>query len=422
MKIKNKKGNDAYAVLRIKDFRYFLLARFMFTFGIQMQAVIVGWQVYEITKDPFALGLVGISEAIPFISIALFAGYVADIVNRKFLVLAANFVYLICAITLFLFVFKFSDIFSSGHVFPIYSVIFVTGIARGFIYPAHTSIMAQLVPRELYANSTTWNSTFWHIATVTGPAVGGLIYGFAGIIYAYSAVVIFVMLSFILFLNVRRQPMPARQVNARLFDNLTAGVRFVFRNQVLLSAISLDMFAVLFGGAVAMLPVFAGDILKVGPEGLGFLRAAPAVGAVFMALILAHVPIQYHAGKKLLFSVAGFGICMILFALSKNFYLSLALLVFSGICDNVSVIIRGTITQLFTPDEMRGRVASVNSIFIGSSNEIGSFESGLAARIMGLIPSVIFGGFMTLGIVGATSKLAPKLRKLHLNMKEPSTG
>ena len=410
--------NDAYAVLRIKDFRIFLIARFMFTFGIQMQAVIVGWQVYEITKDPFALGLIGISEAIPFISIALFAGYVADIVNRKLLIVAANFIYLLCAFTLFLFVFKFNYLFHSGHAFPLYAVIFITGIARGFIYPAQAAIMAQLVPRELYANSTTWNSTFWHIATVSGPAIGGLIYGFAGITYAYATVVFFVFISLILFIIIRKHPMPAQLKKAGLFDNLTAGIRFVFQKQILLSAISLDMFAVLFGGAVAMLPVFAAEVLHTGPQGLGFLRAAPAAGAVIMALILAHVPIQQNAGKKLLFAVGGFGICMILFALSGNFYLSLAILVLSGMCDNVSVIIRGTITQLFTPDEMRGRVASVNSVFIGSSNEIGSFESGLAARLMGLIPSVIFGGFMTLAVVGSTARFAPKLRKLNLKMNK----
>jgi len=408
------KNNDAYAVLRIKDFRSFVLARFLFTFGLQMQSVIVGWQVYEITKDPFALGLIGLSEAIPFLCIALFAGYVADIVNRKKIIILANAVYLLCAAALFLLVFRFSYLFDSFHAFPVYIIIFITGIARGFIFPAQSALMAQLVPRELYANSTTWNSTFWHIATVAGPAIGGLIYGFAGIKVAYLTVVVFVFISLLLFMNISKKPMPERLFTEGFFHKLTAGVRFVFKTQILVSAISLDMLAVLFGGAVAMLPVFAATILHVGPEGLGILRAGPAAGAVIMALILAHFPLNHHAGKKLLWAVAGFGVCMILFAISNFFYLSLILLMISGMFDNVSVIIRGTILQLYTPDEMRGRVASVTSIFIGSSNEIGSFESGLAARIMGLIPSVIFGGSMTLLVVAITSKLSPKLRSLHL--------
>jgi len=407
--------HDAYAVLRIKDFRMFILARFLLTFGIQMQSVIVGWQVYKITHDPFSLGLIGLAEAIPFLSVALFAGHVADSMNRRRIILVTVIAYLIGAFALLLLSMHLKIAAWSSGVFSIYAIIFATGFARGFFYPAQSAFMAQIVPRELYPNSSTWNSTVWHIAAVSGPAFGGLIYGFVGIEAAYATVIGFVIASFIFFLQMRNRPLPLREIKEGLVESLTTGIRFVFGNQVLLGALALDMFAVLFGGAVAMLPVFAAEVLNEGPQGLGFLRAAPAAGAVLMALILAYRPPLRHAGINLLVAVAGFGFSIILFAISRNFYLSLAMLALSGMFDNVSVIIRSTIIQLYTPDDMRGRVASVNSIFIGSSNEIGSFESGLAAKLLGLVPSVIFGGTMTLIIAAATGRFSPKLRKLNLH-------
>jgi MFS family permease len=407
--------HDAYAVLRIRDFRMFILARFMLTFGIQMQSVVVGWQVYKITHDPFSLGLIGLAEAIPFLSVALFAGHVADIMNRRRIILVTVFAYLLGAIALLLLSIHLKNSSLAFGVFAIYAVIFATGFARGFFHPAHSAFMAQIVPRELYPNSSTWNSTFWHIAAVSGPAFGGLIYGFAGVEAAYATVIGFVILSFIFFLQMRNRPLPLREVKEGLLESLSTGIRFVFGNQILLSALALDMFAVLFGGAVAMLPVFAAEVLNAGPQGLGFLRAAPAAGAVMMALLLAYHPPLRHAGVNLLIAVMGFGCSIILFAISRNFYFSLAMLALSGMFDNVSVIIRSTIIQLYTPDNMRGRVASVNSIFIGSSNEIGSFESGLAAKLLGLVPSVIFGGTMTLIITATTGRFSPKLRKLNLH-------
>jgi MFS family permease len=407
--------HDAYAVLRIKDFRMFILARFLLTFGIQMQSVIVGWQVYKITHDPFSLGLIGLAEAIPFLSVALFAGHVADSMNRRRIILVTVIAYLFGAIALLLLSLQLKNTVWSSGVFAIYAVIFATGFARGFFYPAQSAFMAQIVPRELYPNSSTWNSTIWHIAAVSGPAFGGLIYGFAGIVVAYATVIGFVILSFIFFIQMRNRPLPLREIKEGLLESLSAGIKFVFGNQILLGALTLDMFAVLFGGAVAMLPVFAAEVLNAGPQGLGFLRAAPAAGAVLMALVLAYRPPLRHAGVNLLVAVAGFGCSIILFAISRNFYFSLAMLAMSGMFDNVSVIIRSTIIQLYTPDNMRGRVASVNSIFIGSSNEIGSFESGLAAKLLGLVPSVIFGGTMTLIIAAATGRFSPKLRKLNLH-------
>ncbi len=407
-------GQDAYAALKIRNFRLFVLYRFFTTIAFQMQGLIVGWQMYELTHDVLALGLIGLAEAVPFISVALYAGHVADLHNRKRVI--SIFVFFFTAGTLLLLLFSFENlgIVSTFGVWPIYLVVAMTGVARAFIYPSTMALMAQLVPRYLYNNSSTWNSTIWHIAAITGPAAGGLIYGFLGVRAAYGAVLISVISGQILLFLVTNVPFIANGNGEKLYARLSGGLKFVFRNQVLLGTMSLDMFAVLFGGAVAMLPVFAAEVLRVGAQGLGFLRAAPMAGAVLMALVLAHKPPMNHAGKWLFTGVTGFGFSMILFALSENFYLSLLLLMLSGMFDNISVIIRSTAMQLITPDEMRGRVASVNSIFVGSSNEIGSFESGVAARLMGLVPSVIFGGMMTIAVAGVTARLAPGLRTLNL--------
>ena len=406
--------HDAYAVLRVRDFRLFLSFRFFATIAFQMQSIIVGWQVYQITKDPLALGLVGLAEALPNIASALFAGNAADKYNRKKIIIWFMLLFVCGTIALFLFTLPSFGILSKVGVFPIYLVVAVSGVARAFLYPAIIAMMAQLVPRRLYTNSSTWNSMIWHIGAITGPAIGGMVYGFFGVRAAYISVLLFLFISFILLMFVKNRTMPPVEKGETLIQRLSGGLKFVFKNQILLGAMSLDMFGVLFGGAVAMLPVFAAEVLNTGPQGLGFLRAAPMAGAVIMAGILAYRPPMVKAGKFLFVSVAGFGLSIILFALSKNFYLSLALLMMSGMFDNISVVIRATTMQLVTPDEMRGRVASVNSIFIGSSNEIGSFESGLAAKLMGLIPSVILGGGITLLVVLITAKLSPKLRSLNL--------
>jgi len=379
-----------------------------------MQSVIVGWQVYDLTHDVFSLGLIGLSEAIPFLAMALFAGHVADLVNRKTIISIAATVYVLSALVLLYMSYYMSSLYIVSGVLPLYIVIAITGLARAFFYPAQSAYMAQIVPRNLYANSSTWNSTIWHIAAVSGPAAGGLIYGFAGIHAAFICVVFFSVLSLSFFYTSTSVPLPKQVVKEGIFTSLSTGLKFVFGHQVLLGALALDMFGVLFGGAVALLPVFASEVLHTGPQGLGFLRAAPALGAVLMAMILAYHPPIHRSGIKLLWAVGGFGTCIIFFALSGNFFLSLGILALSGMFDNVSVIIRGTILQMYTPDEMRGRVASVNSLFVGSSNELGSFESGLAARLLGLIPSVIFGGGMTVMIVLATAGFAPKLRKMEI--------
>jgi len=280
--------------------------------------------------------------------------------------------------------------------------------------PAQSAFAAQLVPRELYGNASTWNSLIWQTAAVTGPAIGGLIYGFMGVGKAYVLVTIMSITGFIFYTQVNKKPLPERKSKETIWQSLSNGLKFVSHNQIILSAISLDMFAVFFGGAMAVLPIFADQVLHIGAKGLGFLRAAPAIGAILMSIIQAYWPFFKRAGNNLLFCVFGFGIAMIVFALSKNFYLSLFILFVSGMFDNVSVVIRNTILQLFTPDEMRGRVASVNGIFVSSSNELGSFESGVAAKFLGLVPSVILGGSMTLIVVAVVRSFAPKLRELKL--------
>jgi MFS family permease len=299
---------------------------------------------------------------------------------------------------------------------PIFFTVFLVGLTRGILMPAHTALLGQLVPRELLARASTWGSTIWQIAAVTGPAIGGLMYGFFGIVAAYSLVFSFFLICVVLIFIIKS---PGKVVqnpdrDNRIFASIGEGIRYVYKNQVLLGAFSLDMFAVLFGGAVAMLPVFASDILKVGPEGLGMLRACPAIGAILMSVVLTFYPPVKNSGRQMLYSVAGFGICMIVFALSKNFYLSATCLLLSGSFDFVSVVVRSSILQLFTSNEMKGRVSSVNSIFVGSSNELGAFESGAAASLIGLVPSVVFGGVMTLVVVTVASFSAPKLRNLSL--------
>jgi MFS family permease len=342
--------------------------------------------------------------------------------RRKYIILISCVFMFLGSLTILYFSSHLSNVLQLYGVMPMYVVIFISGIARGFYFPAQSAFMPQIVPRELYPNSSTWNSAIWHIAAITGPAIGGLIYGFSGVTASYMAVVVAMIIGFILIVYVKSRPVPERKRGESLFTNLSAGIKFVFNHQIILSALALDMFAVLFGGAVALLPVFAGEILKVGPQGLGFLRAAPAAGAVLMSLFLAYRPPLKRSGTVLLIGVSGFGLAYLLFALSGYFYLSLFLLFVSGVFDNISVVIRSTILQLMTPDHMRGRVSAVNSIFIGSSNELGAFESGLAARIMGLIPSVIFGSCMTFVVVGSVAGFAPKIRRLSLKREIEKVG
>lgn len=405
---------DAYASLKIGAFRNFQLSRFLLTFAVQMAETIIAWRVYEISGSKMALGIIGLSEALPFIVTSLFGGHAADTFNR----------YKIARLTIVSFVFCFgaigwmmsgdAELLKTYGVIPIYIIIGITGVVRGFMAPAFQSIFPQIVPRELYANAATWASNTWQTAAVAGPALGGIVYGYTNIETAFAISVGLMVMAFFVFVLVPMKPTPPREKNETLYQSLTSGLRFVFNKQEMLGAITLDLFAVLFGGAVALLPVFAKDILMVGPKGLGFLRAAPFLGSVVMGLFLAYNPPTKNAGKNLMWAVVGFGLATIGFALSKNFYLSMAMLFLTGAFDNISVVIRQTILQTFTPDNMRGRVSSVNQIFIASSNEIGAFESSLAATLLGTVPSVIFGGCMTLLVVAFLNWRMPKLKELKM--------
>jgi len=405
--------SSPYAALKIRDFRLFIFSRFSITLAIQIQAVVVGWQVYEITHDPLSLGLIGLAEAIPSISVSLYAGHVADIMPRKRIILITVGTLVICSASLLFFTIDISTMLLTYGVIPIYSVIFISGIARGFITPAIFSFMPQLIPRDLYQNAITWNSTLWEMASIGGPPIGGLIYGFFGITAAYSVDAALMTVGLMLIVLVPGRPVPPSEEDQGIVEKIKAGLQFVFRNKVILAAISLDLFAVLFGGAVALLPIFADEILHAGKIGLGFLRSAPGIGAMLMAIYMTYHPIRKRMGSILLFAVAGFGLCMVLFALSTSFLLSMFLLSISGAFDSVSVIVRGTLLHTLTPEHMKGRVSAVNNIFIGSSNEIGAFESGVTARMLGVIPSVVFGGIMTLVVVAATAWKAPGLRRLQ---------
>jgi MFS family permease len=408
---------EAFAVIHIKNFRYYLLCRNFMTMATLMQSVIVGWQIYDLTHNVLWLGLIGLVEVIPQVSISLFAGHYIDLHNRRKIINYTTLLLILGSLILLIYSTNTAYFSERFGIFPVFITIFLTGLARGIISPALVALQGQLVPRNLYANASTWNSANWQVAAVLGPAIGGLIYGYLGIISAYSVVLGLCILSFFMITFIKADKHEVIATSEGVFTRIRTGIDFVFKTPELLGAFTLDMFAVLFGGAVAMLPVFASDVLSAGPQGLGLLRACPAIGATLMAFVLVFNPPVKETGKVLFMAVIGFGLCMISFALSKNFLLSCFILVLSGAFDNISVVIRGTVLQLFTPDHMRGRVASVNSIFIGSSNELGAFESGVAAKIMGLIPSVIFGGCMTLVVVLTTIKVNKPLRRLSLKNK-----
>lgn len=409
-------SNDPYISLKNPDFRFFISARLLLTIATEMQGVIVGWQILKYTKDPLMFGLIALTEAIPFILTALFAGHVADIIQRKKIILVSTTI--LTVFTFFLFAFTLNDSYFIHKVgiLPIYMVIFFTGIGRAFIAPSFFAFLSQIVPREQYPNATTWNSTAWQVGAIAGPALGGILCVIGvGVSYATDFMLMIIALGLCTF--IKSHPIPERQNKEDLFTSLAQGIKFVFSNQVVIGSLSLDLFAVLFGGAVALLPLFATTVLHTGSIGFSMLRAAPSIGAVLMAAVMVHNPPFKNAGRNMLLAVAGFGVCVVLFAISTNIYLSILLLALSGAFDSISVIIRATILQLMTPDEMRGRVSSVNNIFLGSSNEIGGFESGLVAKIMGLIPSVIFGGSMTILIVTFTALKSKAIRSLHLDAK-----
>lgn len=398
--------NHNYAFVKLLAFRI------QISLAYQIMAVVVGWHIYEITHDPLSLGLIGLAEVIPYFASALVAGHAIDhYYNRRlFGVLAA--------ILLFINTFTLTALsigwLSGEATLWIYGSIAFTGFARAFIAPCYNTLFAIVVPRKQFVKAASLGATAFQAGLVIGPAIGGFLVGFTSKAVAYSVSSALCVGAMIAMLSIKINE-PKNRTGTPLFTSIKQGLSFVFSNQVVLGAMSLDMFAILFGGAVAMLPAFIHDIYHLGPESLGVLRAAPALGAIAAGLWIARHPINLHAGRWLLSAVAGFGLCIIGFGLATNYWVAAAMLLLSGIFDGISVVLRQTIMQLATPDSMRGRVSAINGIFIGSSNELGAFESGTTARLMGLVPSVIFGGMMTLSVVGITSKFAPKLRKLQLH-------
>lgn len=411
---KNKK--DPFSSLKIKEFRWFLFMRLGIVLAWSMQFVLIEWEVYRLTKDPWSLGLIGLMEVIPAIGLALFAGHIVDQNEKKgmlvkcFLALAIISI-LLCVVTK-------PDIISllskDAVLNSIYGLVFLGGIVRAFIIPSVFSLLGLIVPNKEKPNAAAWSSSTWQIAAVFGPAFAGFSIGIIGVYYSMIMVVICIVLGIIALLQIESKPILNPKRGEPVMTSLKEGINFVFQNKTILNAISLDMFAVLFGGAVALIPVFATDILKVGSEGFGILRAAPAIGGLITMLIATYIPLNNNAGKKLLTAVFLFGICIIIFGLSKNFWISVVALFFSGVTDGISVVIRQTILQLYTPDNMRGRVSSVNSIFVGSSNELGAFESGLTSRLMGVVPAVVFGGIMTIVVAFTMGIKSPKFRNLNI--------
>ncbi len=406
----NNRPHDPYAALRHPDFRWLILAHAGMTFAREAQVVVVGWQVYEITKDPLSLGLIGLAEALPLLGFALFAGHLADRFARQPIIVIGYAGMIASSIVLLLFTLHPSML--AGGVWPIYAVVFAGGLARSSFRPAVVALSAEVIPREIQPNAVAWRTTSWHLAAVCGPAAGGLIYGFAGPATAYGTVIVLMIVSLGASSAIRHRVAPKIMKEMPIGESLKIGIRFVLGEPILLTAMMLDLFSVLFGGATALLPIFA-NMLRVGPQGLGLLRAAPAMGSIMTSTFIAHRPPMKRAGLTLFIAVAIFGTAMIAFALSQSFYLSFALLLLSGSADAVSVIIRGTLLQARTPDALLGRVSSVNQVFISASNEIGAFESGVAARLLGTVPSVVFGGFMTLMVVALTAWWSPQLRRLR---------
>lgn len=417
---------DPYAALRFKEFNTFLLLRFAMVFAWSMQFIIIEWQVYSITKDPLSLGIIGLMEVIPAISLALFAGHIVDQKEKKGLLVKCILAFSVISFGLFLLTWPvvIKDISTKTILYSIYFLVFLGGLVRAFLGPTIFSLLSLLVPKKVYPNAATWSSSVWQIASVAGPALAGFSITLIGVHWSMCTVFACSIFALLALSQIKKKPILNPKIGEPVMQSLSEGIKFVFNNKTVLGAITLDMVAVLFGGAIALLPIFAQDILKVGPEGFGFLRAAPAVGAFLTMIITAYVPLSKNAGLKLLSAIFAFGICIIVFGLSTIFWVSLIALFFSGVFDGISVVIRQTILQLKTPDHMRGRVSAVNSMFVGSSNELGAFESGLTARLMGTVTAVVFGGSMTLLVVLTTGIISPTFRKLDLrkDLEEHENG
>ena len=408
-------GSSPLDALRIPEFRSLVIGRFIFIMGLRMMSTLVGWWIYNLTNAPIAIGIVGLSEFIPAVSLALYAGHVIDVSEKRRLMLTGVSLYSLAALLLLV----LSSSLGSSHLQPhvvaicIYLIIFGTGIIRSFTGPIFNVMLAQIVPKHKLQNAITWNTGGFLSASITGHALGGFLIAGLGNTGTLTVVLGLELIALLVLTTLKKKVALTERGEKKTWDSVKEGLHFVFRTKELLAAISLDLFAVLFGGAVALIPVYARDILKVGAEGFGLLNGASDMGSICVVILLTLYPLKRKQGLKLLVAVAGFGTCIIIFGLSKLFWLSFAVLLISGLMDGISVVTRGTIMQLKTPDHMRGRVLSVNSMFINSSNELGQFESGIMARLMGVVPSVVFGGCMTLAVVVFTWFKAPTLREME---------
>ncbi len=396
-------AQDAFAALRYRDFSIVTLNQFCLTLGILIQEIIVAYSLYKITKDPLTLGFIGLAEALPFIALSLWGGYFADRFNKQTIMKICLF----AAIPMPIFLWALFHNYGLGKIdvqslsWGIYAVIFGLGTIRGFYNPSATSLKPFLIPRELYANGATWTTIGWQSGVIIGPMLGGFMLAFLGRESSLFAVAILLTICFILITLLQKRTFPSIESD-NLLQSLGDGFRFIWKTKIVLWAISLDLVSVLFGGVIALLPIFAEDILKIGPEGLGYLRAAPSIGALITMIALTKFPPTHHAWRNMLLAVAGFGLFTLLFAFSNSVWLSLFALAMTGAFDSISVVVRQTILQIYPPENMRGRVAAVNGMFVSSSNELGAFESGLAAKYMGTIMATVMGGCVTLAVVAVS--------------------
>ena len=397
--------------LKIADVRLLIASVGFFTLASRALLVVISFQIYRLTHSALALGWLGLVEAVPAITLVLFGGYVADHFNRQRILLVTRAASFLCAAVLALLSWKIG----AGSLAGFYTVIFLVGVARGFADPASSAFEAQVVPRPLFVNASSWLSSTWVSASVLGPAAIGFVFDAWGAVGSYLVIAAGFILSWIGAASIRPkiQSMPERR--EPVFKSIGTGWRFVVKNQPLFAAMGLDLFAVLFGGAVALLPIYADDILHVGAKGLGLLNAAPSLGAVLVMLFATHRPPIARAGRNLLLAVSGFGLSTLVFAFSRNFWLSMAALFLSGAFDGVSVVIRRSMLRILSPDDLRGRIAATNSVFICASNELGAFESGMLASWIGAVPCVAVGGLLTLLIVALTAAFAKELRGLSFN-------
>ena len=411
--------NDPYAALRIKEFNIFLFVRFLLVFGWSMQFIVIEWQVYSITKNPLSLGIIGLMEIIPAFSMALFAGHIVDQSEKRNLLAKCTAAFSLISLGLyFLTTANVINNWSTNTIlYGIYALVFFGGFLRSFFGPTIFSLVALLVPKKIYHNAATWSTSTWKTASVSGALFGGFLISWIGVDNTLLLVFILVILSLIFTFSIQKKPILNTKIGEPMMQSLKAGVKFVFKTKEILGVLTLDMIAVLFGGTVAILSVFAQDILKVGPEGFGLLNASISIGSIVTMFLTTYIPINKKTGLKMLISVFIFGLSIIAFGLSSIFLVSVLALFISGAADGISMVIRQTILQLKTPDDMRGRVSSVNSMFVGSSNELGAFESGLAAKLIGPVAAVVFGGTMTLLTVGFTAITNPTLRELDLTQE-----